>query len=612
MRKLVRLFLFLLLSAALLAGAAVLPAAAEEEDLHVVILATSDLHANIWGYSYEDQAETPNSGMARLYTYIRRVREENPIVFLVDAGDFIQGTIMTDDIANKAPDEEHPVIAAMNYMQYDAAAIGNHEFNWGVSTMRKIIAQADFPVLSENILDPDGLPVTGKGWTIIERGGIRLAVIGVCTPFVPRWDGGKEGIDSLICKPASESVGKALEEIGNQADLVLVSAHMGQYGEYDEEGGSDSGIKIAEDHPEIDLLQLAHQHITVNDFIGDIPVFGVRDRGREIARVDLTLGRDRKIKDVSCEIVDMEDVESSQEIRDIPVVARLHEETVHLVRGAGSEDDEAGTPLGSTTAKFQPENEIRGLPEGKLQDTPVMDLILGIQLQASGADVTASALFKDTSDLPEGPVTYANIFDIYKFDNTLYTMEVTGSELKGYMEWAVQGYNRWMPGDINISFNPDIPGYRLDLFAGVDYEVNLSRPAGERIENVLFRGEPLRDDQVLLLAVNNYRYSSAIKGEHLMAGRRQWESSGSVRDMIVAYFAEHSPVQPAADHNWRITGIDLSEEDPRRAEIIRLINEGWLPVPYYESYNLADYDALIARAEENRARGIPLEGNVGP
>ena len=126
-----RHLLSLLASAALLAS--LLPAAfaAEAEgEKHITILGTSDMHGNIWGYSYEDNAETDNNGMARLYTYIQQVRAENPNTFLVDAGDDIQGTIMTDDLYNKTPEEPHPVVTAMNYMGYDAMTLGNHEFNW--------------------------------------------------------------------------------------------------------------------------------------------------------------------------------------------------------------------------------------------------------------------------------------------------------------------------------------------------------------------------------------------------------------------------------------------------------------------------------------------------
>ena len=598
-----------LLLAVLFAIALIPSAAFAEEDTHVVILATSDMHGNVWSYSYEDDTESTNNGMARLYTYIQKVREENPIVFLVDAGDDIQGTIMTDDLANKAPENEHPVIAAMNYMGYDAMTVGNHEFNWGIDSMLKILGQASFPVLGMNVLNQDGSYVTGKGWTIIERGGVKLAVIGVCTPDIPIWDGNKQGISSTVFEAGNVAVKKALEEIGDQADIILVSAHMGQYAEFDEAGGSDSGQKIVEDNPGVDILQVAHMHITVNDKIGETPVVGVRSSGREIARIDVTLDGDKNIKDIATEIVDMADYEPSQEIRDIPVVKDLHEQTITFIKGEVDEHGQPVNPLGTTAGKFQPEDEIKGLPEGKLQDTAVMDLILNIQLLNSGADVTSCALFKDTSDLPAGAITYGNVFDIYKFDNTLYTVDVTGKELKDYMEWSADCYNQWKPGDINISFDPDHPGYLYDMFAGVDYEIDLSQPAGQRIKNVMFHGEPLRDDQILKLAVNNYRYSSALKAQDLIEGVRDWESSNSIRDMIVQYLAEHPMLEPTTNNNWRITGVDLGKDDPRRAEIIGYINAGLLPTPYNQSYNLADYDALVAEAMANQAAGQTVDAH---
>ncbi len=578
------------------------PAAfAADGDKTITIIGTSDMHGNIWGYSYEDGKETDNNGMARLYTYIEQVRKENPNTFLVDAGDDIQGTILTDDLANKQPDQEHPVMTAMNFMKYDAMTLGNHEFNWGIDTMLKITGQAEFPVLGANVLNKDGKPVTGSGWTIVERGGVRLAVIGVCTPDIPIWDGNKQGIEDTTFEAANVAVKKAIAEIGDKADLIMVSAHMGVNAEFDEDGGSDAGSKILEDNPGIALLQVAHMHIQVNDTTGSVPVVGVRNGGREIARVDLTLDKDNKVVGVKTDLVDMSSTKPSEEIRSLPIVKEAHERTINFIKGggAGSDGEGGGSALGVTTAKFQPENEIAGLPEGKLRDTAVMDLILKIQAENSGADVTSCALFKDTSDLPEGEINYGNIFDIYKFDNTLYRLDVTGKELKAYMEWAAECYNQWKPGDINISFDPEYPGYLYDMFYGVDYEINLSKPKGERIENVMFKGQPLADDTVLKLAVNNYRYSSGIKAQNLAAGKRDWESSNSIRDMIVEYFAKNSPVAPEVDNNWKITGVDLGKNDPRRAELIDYINRGLLPTPYDASYNLADYDKLVAQAKSN-------------
>ena len=606
-KRLSQSLLAVLMAVALLVS--LIPAAlAAEGGKHITILGTSDMHGNIWGYSYEDNKESANNGMARLYTYIQQVRAENPNTILIDAGDDIQGTIMTDDIYNKTPDEAHPVIAAMNYMGYDAMTLGNHEFNWGIPTMQKIVGQAEFPVLAANVKGTDGKLVTGAGWTIVEKDGVKVAVIGVVTPDVPIWDGGKEGIEDVTFEAANVAVGKAIDAIGDQADVIVVSAHMGMYAEFDEEGGSDSAQKILDDNPEIDVLQVAHNHVVVNEKQGDVVIGGVRNGGRDIARFDLTLDKDNNVVDAAVEIVDMTDVTPSQEIRDIALVAEAHQKTIDYIAGGTDESGEPLPPLGSTTAKFQPENEIRGIPAGRVMDTAVMDLINQIQLENSGADVSAAALFKDTSDLPAGDINYGNIFDIYKFDNTLYRVTVTGKELKAYMEWAAACYNQWVPGDINISFDPEYPGYLYDMFAGVNYEIDLSQPKGARIKNVMFKGKPLTDEQTLTLAVNNYRYSSALKSQGLVEGKKEWESSNSIRDMIVAYFAEHSPVAPAVDNNWKIVGVDLSVDDPRRQEIIDLVNAGRLDAPYDKSYNLNDYDAILASAKP--AGNVSVNGEV--
>ena len=549
------------------------------ENTQITILGTTDLHGNVWGFSYEDNAETDADGMARVYTYVQQVRAENPNTILTESGDFIQGTIMTDDLFNKFPEKEHPVVAAMNFMGYDAITAGNHEFNWGITAMQTILGRSNAPVLAANVKDANGELVTGAGWTIVDRAGVKIAIIGVVTPNVPVWDGGKEGIDDCTYEAANVAVKNAIAEIGDEADILVVSAHMGLEPEFDTENGSDGAYKILEDCPEIDVLQLGHYHVTVNEKIGDTIVVGGRNAAKEVSRVDLTLDADKNIVDAKAEIVPMEGYEPSQEVRDL--IKDAHEAAISYIQ-----DD----VVGSAAAKFQPEDEISGIPQGWLEDTAVLDLINMIQMEAAQADVSACALFKVTSDLPQGDLNYGNVFDIYKFDNTLYRVTVTGAELKAYMEWSVSYYNQWQEGDVTISFNPDQPSYLYDVFAGVDYEIDLSKPVGERIQNVMFKGEPLTDDQTLTLAVNNYRFSSALKSKGLVAGDKEWESSGSIRDMIVAYLAENSPVSPEVDNNWKIVGVDLQLNNPERDALIADVNakiaSGEMETPYYESLRL--------------------------
>ena len=580
----IRTLLAGLLSAAMLASLVPAALAAGTGETHITIIGTSDTHGNIWGYSYEDMKESTGDGLARISTYVNQVRAENPNTILVDAGDTIQGTIMTDDLYSKDT-ANHPVPAALNYMKYDAWTLGNHEFNFGVDKLKSIIDQADMPVLAANIKNADGSYFTGAGYTIVERGGVNVAIIGVDTPNIPRWDGTKQGVDQLTFEPVADAVAECIEEIGDQADVIMVSARAGLEAEYSTDG-SDAAKTILDKCPEVDVLQMGHTHTTYinND---TIPVGEAKNNAGEVVRYDLTLNADKEITSATVETVSMKDVEPDQGLRDVAAIKDAQEKTVSFIQD---------NVLGHAAADFQPVNEINGLPEGRLQATAVIDLIGTVQLENSGADVTAVALFKDTSDLKKGDLNYGNMFDIYKYPNVLYTVKVTGAEMKAYMEWAAECWNQWKPGDINISFNPDKAGYLHDHFIGLNYEVNLSTPAGQRIENVTFQGQPLTDDQVLTLCVNDYRYTG-LKNEGIISGEKEWESSASVRDMLVAYLAEHDPLVPVVDNNWKITGVDLQLDNPERAAYIEKINAGELATPYNKSINLNEANNVVVNGK---------------
>lgn len=570
-----------ILSAALVLSLSSSVLAAGTGTTHLTIIGTSDTHGNVWGYSYEDMKETAGDGLARISTYVTQVRAENPNTILVDAGDTIQGTIMTDDLYAKNT-ADHPVPAALNYMKYDAWVLGNHEFNFGVDNLKAILGQAKMPVLAANVKNGDGSYFTGAGYTIVERGGVKVAIIGVTTPNIPRWDGTKQGVSDLTFSAMADAVAACVKEIGSKADLIMVSAHAGLEAEYSTDG-SDAAKTILEKCPEVDVLQLGHTHTTYVNDEGAVPVGETKNNAGEVVRYDLTLNGKKEITAATVETVSMKGIQPDQGLRAVPAVKAAQDKTVSFIQD---------NVLGHASADFQPVNEIKGLPEGRLQDTAVIDLIGTVQLENSGADVTAVALFKDTSDLKKGDLNYGNLFDIYKFPNVLYTVKVTGAEMKAYMEWAAECWNQWKPGDMNISFNPDKPGYLHDHFIGLNYEVNLSKPAGQRIENVTFKGKPLSDTQELTLCVNDYRFTG-LKTAGIISGEKLWESSSSVRDMLLAYLGKHDPLTPKVDNNWKITGVDLQKNDPRRAEYIAKINDGTLATPYNKSINLNEANNVV-------------------
>lgn len=547
----------------------------------VTIIGTTDIHGNVWGFSYENDTETANTGMARIASYLEEVRGETANVVLIDNGDVIQGNIMTDDLYNKRPGD-HPVITAMNVLGYDGMTLGNHEYNFGTGLIERIQALAEFPILGANVSRLDGT-MAALPYTIVERNGVRIGIIGLTNPNAPRWDG--EKVSPFSFAAVGPACRKAVDIIKNKVDVIVVAAHVGLFPEYDEDGGSDGALKILELCPEIDVLLVGHAHITVARTIGDTVVGGTRNLGREAVRFDIALDENKNVVSRSVEIVDMAAYEPSATLREHPFIVEAHQATRDFINGGvPSADGTPGGVFGTAAVDFQPKNEIRGIPEGKLRDTAVMDLINKVQLLNSGADVSAAALFADTSDIPKGNINYGTIFGIYKYDNTLYRVPVTGAELKKYMEWSAACYNQWVPGDVSISFNPEKPGYLYDMFAGVDYDIDLSKPVGQRIVNVMFKGKPLRDDAQLTLAVNNYRYSSALKAQNLVEGKREWESSNSIRDMLVEYIREQGTIRPEVDGNWKIIGVDLSSSS--RRQVIDLVNEGKLEVPYGQSLNI--------------------------
>ncbi|MEG0013820.1 MAG: 5'-nucleotidase C-terminal domain-containing protein [Cellulosilyticaceae bacterium] len=558
------------------------------DQVTLTILGTTDTHGNIVGYSYEDGKYTEKDGLTKVATYVNSVRAENPYTLLLDNGDTLQGNILTDDIYSRSEDK-HPVIAAMNYMKYDAMTLGNHEFNFGLDLIDKTSKEAQFPFLAANAYTKDGenymTPYLVKEFEDID---LKVGIIGLTNPNLARWDGDK--VESLEVKHLGQEARKYADILKEKEDIdvLIVTSHTGYTAEFDEEKGTDAASEIISLVPETDVLLLGHTHSVIERQEGNTVIGEAKSNAGQVVQFDLTLEKEngewevanREVKTVS--VADQVPDKALEEI-----VKSAHEATISYVSGGGTGDGEDGQSgiLGKASADFQPENEIKGIPEGKVRDTAVMDLINDVQLKYSNADVSSAALFKDTSDILAGDITYATLFNIYKFANELYVVEVTGKELKAYMEWSAACYNQAMPGDVSVSFNPDKPGYLYDMFAGVDYKIDLSKPEGERIVDLTFKGQPVKEDQTFNLALNNYRYSG-LKEAGIISGKKHWESSGkSIRDYLKMYIEEQGTISPAVDNNWEIIGVDFNH--PQRNELIKMVENGVLETPYDKALNIS-------------------------
>lgn len=541
------------------------------EQVTITVLGTTDIHGNIYDWSYEDQDTDDDVGLAKVYTIVKQVRAENPNTILIDNGDTLQGTILTDDLYNNDFTQPNPMIDVMNFMGYDVMTLGNHEFNFGLELIKKVVDEAEFPIISANIYNKaDGTNFV-KPYVVKVVGGVRVGILGLTTPNIPLWDG--PNVTSLEFKHMADEAEKYVKILREKekVDLIIASAHAGLEGRYDPNEG-DAVKHVLARAPEIKAILIGHDHKEIAEEINGTLVGAADDKGNQVVRFDLTLENKNgtwAVTNKKVQLIDTKGVEASQEVKDY--AAKYHEATLEFLKKT----------LGMATGNFHPESEVPGIPEAQIRDTAVIDLINEVQLKYTGADVAAAALFKPDSNIEKGPVTYSDIFDIYKYPNTLYAVEVTGKQLKEYMEWSASYYNTYKPGDVTISFNPDIRGYNYDMFAGVEYKIDISKPPGERIVDLTFKGKPVEDDQIFKLAVNNYRFGSTLQSKGMVSKEPYFKSDPvSLRSYIAEYIEEKGTIEPKVDNNWEIIGADLNH--PLRDYIIEQVKAGNIEVPTSE------------------------------
>lgn len=539
-----------------------------KDRVDIQILATSDLHGKFDPYDYAINEESTAGSMAQIQTAVKELRNDNTV--LIDVGDSVQGNsaelFLEDDL--------HPMIQGMNLMDYDVWVTGNHEYDQGLDILKKLIAQQEATTLVGNVRDAEGEPLA-DGYTILERGGVKIAVIGMVTPNISRWSG-EDG--EYVASDPVEETRKIIDEIGDNVDLIIAAEHMGENNEYDV---ANSGVNdLAEACPEIDLIIAAHEHKLVEGTtVNDVLIVENQDAAQTMAQVNFTL---EKGEDGKYEIV--ERTSKSLKMADYAPDEAFMEELSWADEKA---KEDANQVVGKLVGgDLVPENEIEGIPQARIQETPLMDLINEVQLYYSGADVSAAALFADNANMKEGDIRKCDMSLIYKFGNTLYKLEMTGAQLKKYMEWSASYYNTFQEGDLTISFNPEMPGYLYDMFSGVTYDINISKEPGSRIENLKrMDGTEIKDDDVLTIAVNNYRATTQLlapgavyeEGEELpkLLEIDVRGELGGVREMIGDYIVNvkgGTLEVPEVTGNWKLTGYSWDEE--KHEEAANLINEG--------------------------------------
>ena len=514
--------------------------------VHIVVLGTTDLHGNILPIDYYTD-KPDNRGLAKVATLIKQVRKDNPNVVLVDSGDTIQGTPLAYFHNKKNNTPPNPMMLSMSALKYDAMAVGNHEYNFGLKVLEKARGEASFPWLSANTYDEGTTRTHYRPYIIKEVAGVRVGILGLTTPGVPTWENKPNyaGLEFHEPLPEAKKWVPVLRD-KERADVVLIAMHMGV--EEDLRTGQlnpgsvlneNQAITIARNVPGVDVIFMGHTHRDVPDlFVNNVLLTQANHWGRHLARADLYLdkvGDKWRMAARSARTIPVDDkVEADSEVAKL--VEPYHKETQTWL----------STPIGESAAELT-------ATEARFKDTAILDLIQRVQTDVGKADVSMAAVFNLQARIPKGKVTVREMAGLYVYENTLVVLEVTGQQLKDALEHSAKYYRPFEEGKTLAELVDDkIPAYNFDIAEGVTYEINIRKPFGQRIEKLQFKGKPLTPTQKLRLATNNYRVNGG--GGYTMYKNAPvvYRSGEEIRELIIDWVERNKTIPVEPTNNWKI------------------------------------------------------------
>jgi 2',3'-cyclic-nucleotide 2'-phosphodiesterase/3'-nucleotidase len=567
------------------------------------ILETTDLHVNIFPYDYYRDAKDETVGLARTASLVKTARSEARNSLLFDNGDLIQGSPLGDFIAYRRgmkPGDVHPMVAAMNELGYDCGTLGNHEFNYGLEFLQNSLGAAKFPLVCANVIKANGEPLQ-KPWLILDREVVdesgakqklKVGVIGFVPPQIVQWD--KAHLDGKAT--TVDIVDAAVKHVPDLkkagADIIVALCHSGIAGGERKGGEENAALHLAKIEG-IDVILTGHQHFVfpggkefnnipgVDAKAGTLhgkPAVMAGFWGSHLGLVDLELTKEGdawKVADFRTE------ARPIYERIDRKVVAKVESDAAVLAAAQEGHDatlkyvrEPVGTtavPIHSYYSLVADDASVKLVAEAQawyvadlLRTTEYKDLPL----------LSAAAPFKAGgrggpnyfTEIKPGPLAIKDMADIYIYPNTIRAVKVTGAQVREWLERSAGIYNQIDPakGGEQELINPKFPAYNFDVIAGVQYRIDPTQPSrydndgkvvnadARRIKDLTYNGKPVTEDQVFVVATNNYRAGGGGNFPGNDGTTIVLEAPDLTRDAIMRFIIERKEVAPKADGSWSL------------------------------------------------------------
>lgn len=580
------------------------------------IMETTDVHTNLLDFDYYKNSVAPQLGLAKTATLVNKARKEVKNSVLVDNGDLIQGTPLGTYKATIDPlkkNEVHPMIKAMNIMKYDMASLGNHEFNFGLNFLKEVYNDATFGFVNANVYkdDHDNNPNNDKNqftpYKIVNKKvkdesgktqTIKVGYIGFVPPQISEWDKANLN-DKVIVKGIVETAKKFVPIMKKKgADVVIAMPHSGFNKDVT---NTEDTIYALSKVKGIDAITFSHTHkvFPAKDIasldsifkdeqgnaakgvdnkkgtINGVPAVQAGFGGGALGIIDLTL---KKIKGKWA----ITKSKTQAQTRSV-----LEEKADEKIKKAILKDHEAtlkyiNTPIGKTTddiysyfALVQDDPSIQvvtsaqkwfvekyvALNKPELKDLPILSVGAPFKAGRNGKD--------EYTDIKKGDLTIRSAGDLYLYDNTLKALKVKGSNVKEWLEMVAGAFNTIDTSKTTEQslLNPTFPVYNFDVIDGVQYQIDVTKPAkysttgqlenptSSRIVNLTYDGKPIDPNQEFIVVTNNYRASGGGHFPGISESELVVDSADENRQILMDYISEVKEITPTADNNWSIAPI---------------------------------------------------------